>query len=211
MGGALPSTHDLATLAIAAVVVGALTAQIAMTFRGRRGSAHADASIPAVVWGGWIAAACSIGAALIHLAVIEDHLHEYPPFGVAFALLAVFQLAWPLAYLPRPSRSLALAAVVVNLGTALVWLWSRTIGLPVGPDPGLAVALGPADLASTVLEVMLAIALLPAVLARRHAASGRDAGERGLQPRTAATIVGATSGIVAVLTALGLFSLVVPI
>ena len=137
MGGQLPTTHDLATLAVVVVILAVGAAEVVLSIvRRRRGGPSAP--VPAATWAGWVAAACSIAAAVIHLAVIEEHLAEYVPFGIAFALLAIFQLAWPLAYLPRPTRALALAAVVINLGAVVVWVWSRSWGLPIGPEPGRA-------------------------------------------------------------------------
>jgi hypothetical protein len=112
-------------------------------------------TIPTSWW-----AALSVGAAAIHFAVIPDHLEEWWAFGLFFAVLGWFQAVWPIAYLDRPSRRLALLAIAVNLATVVVWAWSRTSGLPVGPEPGMPEAIGAADLASTAFEITLVVGLL---------------------------------------------------
>jgi hypothetical protein len=112
-------------------------------------------SIPTSWW-----AALSVGAAAIHFAVIPDHLEEWWAFGLFFAVLGWFQAVWPIAYLGRPSRGVAWVAIAVNVATVILWAWSRTIGLPVGPEPGMPEAIGAADLVSTILEVTLIVGLL---------------------------------------------------
>lgn len=209
MGGQLPTTHDLATLAIVLVIVAVLAAEVALSIARRRRGGGPSGPVPAATWAGWVAAACSIGAAIIHLAVIEEHLAEYVPFGIAFALLAIFQLAWPLAYLRRPTRSLALVAVAINLGAVVVWVWSRTLGLPIGPEPGVPEAVGPADVISSLLEIGLALALLPTIIGRRIK-SGAASEATGLQPATAVLVIGAVAGLAAFGTLVALFSLSQP-
>lgn len=124
-------------------------------------------------------AALSVGAAAIHFAVIPDHLEEWWAFGLFFAALGWFQAAWPIAYLERPSRRLAWIAIVVNLATVALWAWSRTAGLPVGPEPGMPEAVGAADVIATVLELALAVGLLGV----RAAAAAPSAGRSQPAPR----------------------------
>jgi hypothetical protein len=105
------------------------------------------------------AAILSFGAATIHFWVMPAHLDEYLPFGVAFAFLALFQLGWGAAYLRRRPAWLIVVGLVVNAGTVVTWVWSRTAGLPLGPDPFTPEALGLGDLAASLFEVIL-IAIL---------------------------------------------------
>ena len=74
-----------------------------------------------------------------------------------------------------------LAAAAVSAGPLLLWLWSRTTGLPFGPEPGEPEAIGLADCAACLLEVVtlvLAIALIAGLdertgerpVGRRHGA-----------------------------------------
>ena len=105
-------------------------------------------------------AALSLGAAAIHFAVIPAHFEEWWAFGVFFAVLGWFQAVWPFAYLDRPTRSLAWIAIVANLATVILWAWSRTAGLPVGPEPGMPEAIGAPDVVATALELALVVGLL---------------------------------------------------
>ncbi|HEX8938901.1 MAG TPA: hypothetical protein VF763_01960 [Candidatus Limnocylindrales bacterium] len=102
----------------------------------------------------------SFGAAAIHFAVSPDHFAEWAPYGVAFACLGWFQVLWAAAYLARPSRAWGRLAAVVNAGVVLVWLWSRLVGLPFGPEPGSREAVGLADTISSVFEALLVVGLV---------------------------------------------------
>ena len=100
-------------------------------------------------------------------------------------------------------------AVVINLGAVVVWVWSRSWGLPIGPDPGVPEALGPADVISSLLEIGLALALLPTLLGRRDRERGRTEGT-GLQPAMAVLVIGAVAGLATFGTLVALFSLSQP-
>ena len=75
-------------------------------------------------------------------------------------------------YVVRPSPTALdrgpLSPAALNAAVILLWLVSRTAGLPVGPEPWEAEAVGTADLLCSGLEVVL-IALL-VVSIRRPAA-----------------------------------------
>jgi hypothetical protein len=100
---------------------------------------------------------------------MPEHLDEYLPFGVAFAVLALFQLVWGVAYLRRRPVWVKVVGLVVNAGTVLIWAWSRTAGLPIGPDAYTPEALGAPDLAAGLFEVILV-----AILALHLAPQSRD-------------------------------------
>ena len=196
------SLHDLVSLGVIAFVITTASIQILGSLLQRRGRlGPADRPVDFARWAPAVAAACSLGAATIHLAVIGDHLDEYVPFGVAFAALAAFQIAWPIAYVVRPARVLAALAVLTNLGTAAVWLWSRTLGLPIGPDAGVPAGIGTADVVSTVLElVLVAVLVVAASPATRRPRLGL--------PATAVLVAGGYAvGAVALATTVALLSL----
>lgn len=136
--------------------VGALV--VATMLADRRGLLPRSA-VPFGRWTAALAGGLSLGAAAIHFAVIGDHFAEYLPYGVAFAALAWFQVAWAVAYLFERNRLIALAAILVNAGALAVWADSRLVGLPIGPQPGELEPVGPLDLAAGALEIGL-IALL---------------------------------------------------
>ncbi len=136
----------------------------------RTSEAHLESSA-GVGSGSWIAyvrshpgpstfAILSFGAAAIHFAVSPEHFGEWVPYGVAFACLAWFQLLWAATYLVGGARPWTTAAVVVNAGAVIVWVWSRTIGLPIGPDPGATEPVGFADALSSGFEALLVLGLL---------------------------------------------------
>jgi hypothetical protein len=59
-----------------------------------------------------------------------------------------------------PSRRLLLAGVIGNLVIAEVWLVSRTIGVPFGPESGIAEPVAFADVLGTILEVGIVVGSL---------------------------------------------------
>ena len=103
-------------------------------------------------------------AALIHLSAAVGHAGESPLYAVLFNLLALVQHGGGVVLLrsARPQRSLLLAGAVLCAGVLGVWLLSRTTGLPLGPTPGRAEAVGPLDVLASIDE--LAVVLLTAAL-----------------------------------------------
>ncbi len=102
-----------------------------------------------------IAAGLSLAAAAIHFAVIESHFDEFALYGYAFIGLAWFQAIWAQVYLLRGGRRLAILGAAVNAGVVVVWLISRTVGLPFGPEAGVPQPIGFADMVATSFEVLL--------------------------------------------------------
>ena len=170
---------DVVTVAVAVLgwAVGGLV--VATMLADRRGLV-ARSSIPFGRWAGMLAAGLSLGAAAIHFAVIGEHFAEYPPYGIAFAAFAWFQVGWAIVYLVARSDSIALVAIAVNAGALVVWAVSRVVGLPIGAHPGELEPVGPLDLAAGALE-----AGLIAVLAW-------DLGVRAIRLRPALPAAGAT-------------------
>lgn len=123
---------------------------------------------------GAAAAILSLGAAAVHFAVIGEHLHEFLLYGALFVIVAWFQVWWAVRYVVRPSRRLEWVALAVNVGVALVWAWSRTLGLPVGPAPGGPEAVGTADVITTAFEIGLAVLLAEAIRLRTLSRAGRE-------------------------------------
>ena len=108
----------------------------------------------------WGLAMLSLGAAGIHLAMMGDHFNETWYHGSFFAATAWLQLAWAVAIVVKPARKLLLAGIVGNLAIAQVWLVSRTIGIPFGPNSGNAEAVAFADVLATILEVGIVLGSL---------------------------------------------------
>jgi hypothetical protein len=102
----------------------------------------------------------SLGAAAIHFAVVPDHFEEWWAFGLFFATLGWFQALWAVAYLLQQSRQLAWLGIGVNVATVLVWVWSRTAGIPFGPSAGTVENVGPPDVLASAFELALVAGLL---------------------------------------------------
>jgi hypothetical protein len=79
----------------------------------------------------------SLTAGTIHLVAILQHLDVYWTLPVFFGVLAAGQLYLCWAYYRWPDdRRLLLAGAVGNFAVALLWLVSRTVGVPFGPEEG---------------------------------------------------------------------------
>ena len=59
-----------------------------------------------------------------------EHFTEFWLFGVFFAAIARFQALSPLAYFRWPMRITAGIELAANLGTVLLWPWTRFVGAP---------------------------------------------------------------------------------
>ena len=107
-----------------------------------------------------------VGSAVIHAAVVPDHLAEWIGAGIFFVGLALAQLVLAALVVKRRTRPALVAVLVASALPLLLWVVSRGVGLPFGPAIGLPEAIGLADLASGVLElvslVLAAVLLSPA-------------------------------------------------
>jgi hypothetical protein len=164
--GALPDHESLMFLmpALPMMFIGTVVVAKALDKRGLLGTARSVDMTTALAA---IAAALSLGAAAIHFAVVQEHLAEYFLFGLLFIALGWFQAIWAQVYLLRRNPPVAWVAIAVNLGTIAVWVVSRTVGLPFGPDAWEPEAMGALDLISTIFELLLVGILLPTVAPRR--------------------------------------------
>jgi hypothetical protein len=120
-----------------------------------------------------LAAAVTAASGIIHVSASAEHYREWWVFCVLFAVTAALQLGWAVVVWRGGSNSLLAAGAVLNLGIAAVWVWSRTRGLPVGPEAFHPEEIGIADAQSTVDEVLAAALVattlaLPLGRARRH-------------------------------------------
>ncbi len=106
------------------------------------------------------AAGLSLIAALVHLAVTPEHLSNWWGYGAFFLAAALAQGAYAAVLLRRPSRRMLLAGILGNSAIVLLYLATRTLGVPpVGPEAGEVEAVGDLDACATVSEVVLIGAL----------------------------------------------------
>jgi len=106
-----------------------------------------------------------LAAGAVHLAVVPMHLDEFVLFGVFFVVVGVVQAGLAVALVTAPSRRLFLASAMGTTALVGLWLITRTVGLPVGADPGVPEPVGVPDIVCVALEVVSLPVLL--VLARR--------------------------------------------
>jgi hypothetical protein len=102
-------------------------------------------------------ALASLGSSAIHAAVCPSHFREATAFGVFFVVIAAAQAGWAIAIIVRPSRKLLVAGALGNAGVVAVWVLTRTVGLPLGPEIWRPEAITTADAVVTQLEVGLGL------------------------------------------------------
>lgn len=121
----------------------------------RSGLGRADV---ARCWAGF----ASLGAGLVHLAVVQEHLQEWWLYGVFFAVIGAAQILWALAALALDRAPLLAYVLAGNLGLVALWAVTRTTGLPIGPGPWTAEAASRSDVLCVLLELGVAGALFAA-------------------------------------------------
>ena len=122
-----------------------------------------------------------LGAGVIHAAVIPEHLEEWSAAGRFFIALTVAELAVTVLLLARfRERAVLLAAGALSVVPLAAWLWSRTLGLPFGPEPGIAEAIGVPDVLACALEVGALLAVLALLKPSRLVRRPPSAHTRGL-------------------------------
>lgn len=109
------------------------------------------------------AAVLAIAAGLIHAVAAVGHVTEYWLFAVFFALLAAAQLVWGALVYRGASRRLLVAGAWGSAAVALLWLVSRTVGLPLGSHAGTPEAAGPLDVLAT-LDEQVTVAIVVGLL-----------------------------------------------
>jgi hypothetical protein len=115
-----------------------------------------DTSGVARCWTGF----ASLGAGLVHLAVVREHFQESALFGSFLVVAGVLQIGWAVAALARDRMPLPRLAAAAQLALVVLWVATRTVGLPVGPEAWTPEAVGRADMLCVVLEVVSAAAVV---------------------------------------------------
>ena len=113
-----------------------------------------------------VLAVALLASAAIHLAVTPEHLTEWSSAGLFFILLSAAEIAVAALMFTRlRQRAVLIAAVVISIAPLVIWLYSRTVGLPFGPEAGTPEAIGLPDIAACALEIaalLVALILLQA-------------------------------------------------
>jgi predicted branched-subunit amino acid permease len=137
-------------------------------------------------------AALNVGAGAVHFSVAPDHFHEWMPFGVFFTAIAFSQIAWAVGVLWSPRRETMAWGTAATATIVALWVVTRTVGLPVGPQHWTPEPWGRTDgicAAFEIAAVAFGLAMLqahPRTRVRRRPASLVVAA-------TVAAVIGATS------------------
>lgn len=104
-----------------------------------------------------LCAAALVGTAAIHLAVVPEHLREWPAAAAFFVALGVVEVVLAAVVLTRTNPRLLVVGAAVSIASAALWAISRTIGLPFGPEAFVPEATAAPDLAASALEAATAL------------------------------------------------------
>ena len=102
-------------------------------------------------------ASLSFGAGAIHLAMATSHAGEWLAEGVVFAIAGWLQLGLALAFAVRPSKAALITACGANLLFVAAWAWTRTVGMPFGPEQGNVHVTGFVDVTAAVFEMAIVV------------------------------------------------------
>ena len=110
-----------------------------------------------------VAAGALVCAALIHVWVAPEHFREAVLYGAFFACLSVAQLsaAWFVA--AGRSRTVVAAVALGSAAVICLWLVTRVVAIPLGPDAGATESFGVLDVAASVLELVAVAGCLAAL------------------------------------------------
>jgi hypothetical protein len=98
-------------------------------------------------------------AAGIHLGVAPQHFAEWWAYGAFFVLAAVGECALVALLAKRPRAWAVHAGIWASLATMLMYLISRTSGIPLGPATGVVEPVELPGLAATAAEGALVVVL----------------------------------------------------
>lgn len=107
-----------------------------------------------------VAAALSFVAASIHLWAVPGHAWIWWGYGVFFLVTALAQGLLGVALLRWPAAPLVLAGILGNLAVVLLYVFTRTSGVPFGPHAGRVEEAGILDMSATLAEMGLIVALV---------------------------------------------------
>jgi hypothetical protein len=119
---------------------------------GAEGTALAGGTFAAV-------AVLSGTAAGIHLGVAPEHFGEWWGYGAFFVLAALGECALVALLALRPGAWVVQAGIWASLATMLMYLLSRTSGIPLGPATGVVEPVDLAGLVATAAEAALVVVL----------------------------------------------------
>ena len=152
--------------------------------------APAPASLPAPAAGeGTLAAGTFRAVAIlsgvaagIHLGVAPQHFAEWWGYGAFFVLAAVGECALIALLALRPRAWVVQAGIWASLATMLMYLVSRTSGIPLGPQAGVVEPVELQGLAATAAEGALVVVLCGLLAGRERRVHAERARPRRRSP-----------------------------
>lgn len=103
-----------------------------------------------------LAAALAWAGGFAHAMAAVDHFGHYWLYGVFFGVVSAAQLTWGALVYRAPTAKLLKLGLAGSLGLVLLWLATRTIGPPIGPERWDAERVGGLDAAATATELLTA-------------------------------------------------------
>ena len=180
-------SRHIGHLLVFGVPTAALVAAMAwQELRGRAGEKAAKAGVPGTGAAGgpgtgarsavllerseWyqVTAGSLVAAGVVHAAVSPAHFREYIAYGVFFALLTVGQWWTAVLWLRRPTLATAELLAAGSVSIVVLWVFSRTTGLPVGPHPWTPERVTAPDVLATCFEMLTCAACFLQVWTARH-------------------------------------------
>jgi hypothetical protein len=143
-----------------APIAGIAAVTTAVDIRNRLGKPVRRPSTPVAA-----AAGLSLVAASVHGVVCPEHFREATLYGLFFAAAALAQLGWAAAVLVRPTRRVVVLGLAGNVAVLALWLLTRTVGIPLGPEAGTVEAVGGLDLLASAAELGVVLLLTQVVSA----------------------------------------------
>jgi hypothetical membrane protein len=138
-----------------------------------------------------LAAVALFGCAAIHLAVIPDHLNHWVVASAFFLALAMAEIACGVLLLGRAGLNVLAAIGAAAVVPLALWVWSRTSGLPFGPNSNVPEPVGLADSAASLLELGTLVIAVVLLRARRRGTVGPEGRTTASAHLRALAVVGA--------------------
>jgi hypothetical protein len=113
-----------------------------------------------------LAGALAVIAAGVHMLVTPEHLAAWWGYGAFFIVITNVEIAIVGLLVIKPSTWAIQVAIWTTLATLLMYLVSRTAGIPLGPDAGMVEAVDALGVVATVAEAGLLV-LMCGMLADR--------------------------------------------
>jgi hypothetical protein len=103
----------------------------------------------------WTVVLFSAAAGFVHAVVTPEHFQEGAAAGLFTLAVTLGQMLVVVAGLNWPSRKLWRWSAVANAAVVVIWVASRTTGVPIGPAPWTAEPAGLLDVACSAYELAI--------------------------------------------------------